>query len=122
MNYFICCHNIAVAHFPWGTVEAGDVSPGFLDDQYSGADIPRIQIPFPIAVINAFRHITQIKSGASRSSDAMNFCHKMFEKADIIPLDLRRLTNKNRAKLLSYVLSLTIEKRNKIKLIVGESE
>ena len=45
-----------------------------------------------------------------------------FEKADIIPLDLRRLTNKNRAKLLSYVLSLTIEKRNKIKLIVGESE
>ncbi len=42
-------------------------------------------------------------------------------KSDIVPLDLRHLNTENRARLLSYVLSLTKEQHNQIKLIVSES-
>ncbi|QRQ81834.1 Mu transposase C-terminal domain-containing protein [Paralysiella testudinis] len=42
-------------------------------------------------------------------------------KSDIVPLDLRHLNTENRARLLSYVLSLTKEQQNQIKLIVSES-
>ncbi|MCP1659333.1 phage minor head protein [Neisseria perflava] len=44
------------------------------------------------------------------------------EKADIVPLDMRKLTALNRAKLLTYVLSLPKEQRDKIRLLVKESK
>lgn len=42
-------------------------------------------------------------------------------KADIVPLDLRRLNAANRARLLAYVLSLPQEQQDRIRLIVKES-
>lgn len=47
---------------------------------------------------------------------------KHLQKADIVPLDLRHLSAVNRAKLLTYVLSLPEEQRNRIYLMVGESQ
>ena len=45
-----------------------------------------------------------------------------FDKADIVPLDLRRLNAANRHKLLQYVLSLPKEQRDKVRLLVKISE
>lgn len=45
-----------------------------------------------------------------------------FDKADIVPLDLRHLNAVNRHKLLQYVLSLPKEQRDKIRLLVKISE
>lgn len=41
------------------------------------------------------------------------------EKADIVPMDLRPFNTINRIRLLSYVLSLSIEQQKQIKFIVG---
>ena len=45
-----------------------------------------------------------------------------FDKADIVPLDLRHLNAANRHKLLQYVLSLPKEQRDKVRLLVKISE
>lgn len=45
-----------------------------------------------------------------------------FDKADIVPLDLRRLNAANRHKLLQYVLLLPKEQRDKVRLLVKLSE
>ena len=45
-----------------------------------------------------------------------------FNKADIVPLDLRHLNAANRHKLLQYVLSLPKEQRDKVRLLVKISE
>ena len=45
-----------------------------------------------------------------------------FDKADIVPLDLRHLNAANRHKLLQYVLSLQKEQRDKVRLLVKISE
>ena len=45
-----------------------------------------------------------------------------FDKADIVPLDLRHLNAVNRHKLLQYVLSLPKEQRDKVRLLVKISE
>ena len=45
-----------------------------------------------------------------------------FNKADIVPLDLRHLNAVNRHKLLQYVLSLPKEQRDKVRLLVKISE
>ncbi|MDO4441124.1 MAG: hypothetical protein Q4B81_02965 [Moraxella sp.] len=42
------------------------------------------------------------------------------DKADIIPLDLRYLTDENRVKLIDFVLSLTKEQQKQIVLIEGK--
>ncbi|WP_455934057.1 hypothetical protein [Neisseria sp.] len=43
-----------------------------------------------------------------------------FDKADIVPLDMRHLNSMNRHKVLQYVLSLPEEQRKKIRLLVRE--
>lgn len=52
----------------------------------------------------------------------MDGIQKHLQKANIVPLDVRRLNALNRAKLLSYVLSLPEEQRKQILLLVGESK
>ena len=47
---------------------------------------------------------------------------KHFDKADIVPMDLRHLNSKNRAKLLAYVLSLPKTQQEKVLFIVRESK
>ncbi|MFC5920859.1 phage minor head protein [Neisseria weixii] len=42
------------------------------------------------------------------------------EKADIVPLDFRRLNAQNRHKILQFVLSLPKEQRDKIRILVQE--
>nr|DAT12016.1 MAG TPA: CdiA-like protein [Caudoviricetes sp.] len=42
------------------------------------------------------------------------------KKADIVPLDLRRLNALNRAKVLGYVLSLPQEQKDRIYIILGK--
>lgn len=45
---------------------------------------------------------------------------KHLNKADIVPLDLRYLTDENRSKIIDFVLSLSQEQRQKIILIQGK--
>lgn len=49
-----------------------------------------------------------------------NSIQNHLEKADIVPMDLRYLNDKNLDKLTSYVLSLPKEQRRKIVFIVGK--
>lgn len=45
------------------------------------------------------------------------------QKADIVPMDLRYITDiKNRVKLITYVLSLPKKQRQKILLITGDKQ
>lgn len=52
----------------------------------------------------------------------VNKIQEHFDKADIVPLDLRHLNAANRHKLLQYVLSLPKEQRDKVRLLVKISE
>ncbi|WP_456090413.1 hypothetical protein [Neisseria sp.] len=52
--------------------------------------------------------------------DKVDKIQEHFDKADIVPLDLRHLNAANRHKLLQYVLSFPEEQRNKIRLLVRE--
>ena len=44
------------------------------------------------------------------------------QKADIVPLDFRRLNAVSRHKILEYVLSLPKEQRDRIRLLVDKSK
>ncbi|UOP01923.1 hypothetical protein [Kingella potus] len=57
---------------------------------------------------------------ASHWTDQVKQIQKHLAKADIVPLDLRRLNALNRAKVLGYVLSLPQEQQDKIYIILGK--
>lgn len=54
--------------------------------------------------------------------DVAGNIQKHLKKADIVPLDLRPLNALNRAKVITYVVSLPEEQRNKITLILGDKK
>lgn len=57
-----------------------------------------------------------------RWEDEKDNIQKHLRKADIVPLDLRRLTALNRSLIINYVLSLPEEQRSRIELIVRKSK
>ncbi|MCS4534248.1 phage minor head protein [Neisseria montereyensis] len=54
--------------------------------------------------------------------DVAGNIQRHLKKADIVPLDLRPLNALNRAKVITYVVSLPEEQRNKITLILGDKK
>ena len=65
--------------------------------------------------------ITIMKRNYNMAKKIINM-QKHFDKADIVPMDLRHLNSKNRAKLLAYVLSLPKTQQEKVLFIVRESK
>ena len=57
---------------------------------------------------------------AKRWQEQKNQIQAHLAKADIVPLDLRRLDALNRTKVLGYVLSLPQEQKDKIYIILGK--
>ena len=72
--------------------------------------------PYKIEKFNQFfAHSTQSWNAK------MDGIQKHLAKADIVPFDLRPLNQRNRMKLIAYVLSLPQEQQKKIQLLVSES-
>lgn len=86
-------------------------------------DKQKLDFMFTMHGVNAFK-LEKFNQYFAHTDDAWSNqkaeIMRHLDKADIVPLDLRYLTDENRVKLIDFVLSLTKEQQKQIVLIEGK--